>query len=90
MTTMQSLFLMLCLVAIGSLSACAYLENAKQSSAFTKFCAWAPVAVAGIEQSVLEAQKDPTKLRVAEAMKEATGYLRLVAAQCEAPVVTVQ
>lgn len=90
MNALKPLTFMFCLIAIGALSSCAYLENAKQSDAFKKFCSWAPVAVAGIDQSVIEAQKDPTKLRVAEAMKEATGYLRLVAAQCEAPVIAVK
>lgn len=80
------------LVLVGTVSSCALLEldKVKQSDAFKKFCSWAPVAVKGITEAALEADKDPSKLQVANAMREATGYLRLVAAQCEAAVMMVK
>ncbi len=72
----------LALVFILTVSGCSYLEAAKNSTAGQKFCEWAPVAVVGIEQAALEADKDPAKLKVANAMKEAAGYFRLITSQC--------
>lgn len=90
MSVFKPLVLMLCIVALGTLSSCSYLEKVKQSDAFTKFCAWAPVAVKGINEAANEAAKDPVKIQVAKAMREGSGYLSVVALQCEAPVMAVK
>lgn len=90
MNVVKALSVMFLLVGVGSLGGCAMLQDAKQSDAFKKFCDWAPVAITGIEQAAVDAAKDPVKLRVAQAMREATGYLKLVAVQCQAPVMAIK
>lgn len=44
----------------------------------------------GIDEAATEAAKDPVKLRVADAMREGSRYLRTVALQCEAPLISVK
>jgi len=73
------------IVILASFGGCAYLEKAKQSEAFKHFCTWAPVAVVGINQSATEAEQDPAKIQVANAMREATRYIELIATQCPKP-----
>ena len=90
MNVAKALSLMVLLVGVGSLGGCAMLQDAKQSDAFKKFCDWGPVAITGIEQAAVDAAKDPVKLRVAQAMREASGYLKLVAVQCQAPVMAIK
>ena len=65
-----------------SLGGCAYLEGAKNSSAGVQFCGWAPIAVTAIQQAADTAAKDPAKAKASAAMREAVGYLQLVASQC--------
>jgi len=77
--------LALAAIIVLSVSGCAYLEKAQQSKEFKAFCDWAPVAVVGINEAATEAEKDPANIKVANAMREAVGYLSLVAGQCPKP-----
>ena len=90
MSLLKALGILCLIVVVGTVSSCAYLETAKQSDAFKKFCDWAPIAVKGIDQAATEAAKDPVKLQVANAMRQASGYLQVVAVQCAAPVMAVK
>jgi len=80
--TMRRIFLTLLLLATLSLSGCAYWQTLQDSSQFKAFCNWAPVAISGIANAVIESSNDPAKQQVTAAMSQALVFLKLAAAQC--------
>jgi hypothetical protein len=79
---MRRVGLILLLLATLSLSGCSYWQTLQDSSQFREFCRWAPVAISGIGQAVIESSNDPAKHNVTAAMSQALVFLKLAAAQC--------
>jgi hypothetical protein len=78
----MQLRLILAVLVILTLGACAQMGKLTNSPQYQKFCSWAPVAVSAIEAASAEARHDPAKHKVGESLAEASSYLRLAASQC--------